>query len=1671
MKTSLKKYLSVLLAVVFVLTMIPVSSMVASAAASEITLEDGTTWLAELGSDATFTSDGTGGYILDAKAYKTATSSFKLMQNKAYPVLTTDFNLGIALGPATPAKSTFGLSKDYNLDNAGIGNSYEGRFEIISQFEGLSASQGNQGYKFYMMLDGVKTEVGVKGSTPRQSIAKRNIVEKNGSYYMTFKGYVIDGTGYSEKVQEAVKLENYFPVDFLKNNGMLYFFFTGESQRSSGSYYKPTPVVSDLSDNAGATINSSIDKYNTASDGLTTLVSNGAAPTANWLTGDANLYQVQFGKAEGSIVLTRPMTAYADGTYSNFKIGNATYTTDGSTSVSTLTADSKLYIDFSNDPYFSANSYNSIKITRTANNTSKAELGTEDSDFSGVYFPAYNLVSQLAGATYNYGFAVNESNQVILSIKSGSYGGVVKALPRLTAGKPIYIRLRKTADNYHLRINVKPYDTNQAEINNINGYIAQADVLENPLDAQQQVADYLASSCKAAVSYSKQLAASRVMYKYYTAVEEAAAEFEARIDAIPDTDKLVYADAEKINALKAEFDALNSDVKAKIKNLDKLTNAIANIPAEYDGRFRTEDGTMWNVDYDSDYVTVSSSESGSLLMEANSDGKNTLKSYVYAITEDTFPILSGTYHMSLNYGATDNAAFGLTAYGNMDSIHDVPFNNFTILRRHNPNDTVTFYLMIKGERYECGTKGSIDENGKLSDGTVRARVFTAGVVEQNGYHYMKVDGVVLDGAGYDANVQEALKLENHFGADFIENNGMVHFFTSVDSLGGNISFARPTTRLLDGTMAYAADTFSELNGGYSGKVSSYNSNNSKTTYKDGTTTYNFTVAKNGYAILTAPVNKDGFSVKGYMEPNDSSVQWITFYFSNDPTFKDGTEKALQLQQQKGKTSVLVCVNGTHKANSNNLFNRTAYTFSIGDKDANGTYTVYVGGSNSTLDVTSLIGKPIYVRVNADANGSPDMVITNADSSVDKADELANAFPAEDASAEEIETALDAFYASEYRFSSYDNAVKATELGLLANVKKAESVTTEIDEISKDTDYFAQKDRIDALTDTISVSSVAVRGGITNYKKYIVITNYINALDYSFNAESLSDIRKLILGKDAEKTYTAYDYNNNSAMDLQDLVRAKKQSVEKVETYSNSNYEIATLSAEDFGLVGDGETDDTIALANAVKALASSGNGSILTLGENKTYYIADAQNYAIYLNDVEGLTIDGNGSTILLGESAEYIRVTDTADCKIENLHLDYKTKPAFTAKTVEVNAEEGWAIMSADRDIGLADGEVYPLDDSKFGVIKETATRLHMRMTKYEKISGNLMQEIIYDNLFKIYFNTNDAATMSRITAGSSGKSTLQASGMICPMPKVGYSQERAASIMENNGFSMENVYFHSAAKFGIYIARNDEKDINLTNVSFVPAENNLDKNMNFTSWRDAFHCKDNRCAINWDNCTATGNYDDIFNVSTTGLYLSSVNSTGKVISVVWNEAGSKPEIKAGDTLSVINSATGDDYGTVTVKSVLSKKDLTLELVLEEALDSSVQTGIKVLAYFTNLAAPNSTITNCDFSGTYRFRGDITISDTEIYNQRMWIDTYSNIEGPVPKNITFKNCTITSGLGASIIIGVNSPKADGYHVENIVFENCKLDSETLEIYDNDKQYVSLIGCTENDGTPIPDTK
>ena len=343
------------------------------------------------------------------------------------------------------------------------------------------------------------------------------------------------------------------------------------------------------------------------------------------------------------------------------------------------------------------------------------------------------------------------------------------------------------------------------------------------------------------------------------------------------------------------------------------------------------------------------------------------------------------------------------------------------------------------------------------------------------------------------------------------------------------------------------------------------------------------------------------------------------------------------------------------------------------------------------------------------------------------------------------------------------------------------------------------------------------------------------------------------------------------------------------------------------------------------------------------------------------------------------------------------------------------------------------------FGVLEKPDGRYHMFI---DTIEPAVPESFIYRFVF-----SDDDGTMSRLDM-------LYNTVLIAPVPDFAHRIERAFSITNNKNFTMRNCTVYSMARFGFALFCNSGT-VRFENLNIRKAP---DETVNIVGWRDCFHVKENHAVFIWDRCYAEYCYDDIFNISASTMTVKEVISETE-LDLEWPEThGKYPGAAAGDTVSFIDFDTGEDLGEARISEIV-ECDKPHNIYRFAAPVKGIRAGDNIKAHVLDMVAPGSVIKDCDFRGTFRFRGPIEIKNTHFYVARFWIDLCMPVEGPVPKHIHFTDCDFVCDDNENPYFHILAQKnsafaANQYHLEDIVFKNCRLPRKTLEIAEADKPYV-----------------
>ena len=439
-----------------------------------------------------------------------------------------------------------------------------------------------------------------------------------------------------------------------------------------------------------------------------------------------------------------------------------------------------------------------------------------------------------------------------------------------------------------------------------------------------------------------------------------------------------------------------------------------------------------------------------------------------------------------------------------------------------------------------------------------------------------------------------------------------------------------------------------------------------------------------------------------------------------------------------------------------------------------------------------------------------------------------------------------------------------------------------------------------------------------------------------------------------------------------------------------------LNAADFGVKGDGKTDDGIAIGRAIEAAIEQ--KATLRFESGKTYYIGSTDRSAgpfgspFAMNGAEGVTVDGGGSVFRFAPGISYFALTSNKDIRICNMKLDLSVSPYLVGTVKAVNG----ANVTYTTDIEPHQTYVDSRNSVNFSIRYNEGTqqRPHQFINTVQKTAS---KEVKVE-----YQHENHGYSVG--------------DKVFLPNPGVGNALSEIMYISANTGCMVfENIEVWAAPSFIANVRENDA-EIYFENVDYVPGAEN-DREIKMVSWRDGYHVKDNRRPIHWNECDVDVLFDDVFNVSNTLGYITSVKNGNRFTVTqyeLYTHGSFHPfSCREGDVIDVFSSK-GVYAGEATIRRIIENPNGTMDLVLDYG-ESLRKMEEGWLVGNRDTCAPGSTVTNSRFTGTFRFRREIRIENCVFDMLITWIREDGSVEGPIPGNIDYVNCTFNGG---SIDIG-----------------------------------------------------
>ncbi|MDG1729920.1 MAG: T9SS type A sorting domain-containing protein [Algibacter sp.] len=493
-----------------------------------------------------------------------------------------------------------------------------------------------------------------------------------------------------------------------------------------------------------------------------------------------------------------------------------------------------------------------------------------------------------------------------------------------------------------------------------------------------------------------------------------------------------------------------------------------------------------------------------------------------------------------------------------------------------------------------------------------------------------------------------------------------------------------------------------------------------------------------------------------------------------------------------------------------------------------------------------------------------------------------------------------------------------------------------------------------------------------------------------------------------------------------------------------------IHVEDFGALGDGVTNDLVAVKAAVEALKKLEGGTLL-FEANHSYYLSNGDNkysndwdYVLDFENDSNLTVDGNGSNFICKLPVIPINIFESENINISNLDIFYTPLPVAYGTVSNINPSS--SIFDLTIDQGYSIPELDPI----------TAKDLSNKWSFGKPVGGNTNIPLIYikkvealdigQRKVRVYSSDNQS---NKLTLWQNNS---QVNKFLLPNGYYAHRGNYAIKIIESDNINFDNINVNAVPQY-VTLIESNVGPITFNNVE-LKSEN---PNRPFVAWRDGFHCKNNKSPLVWDNCYVSNTYDDSFNLSTFMSEVKELKSNRSlIVSFTGNGIFSRSAFLLGDSVSFMNKDTyaieadaNISQASISGKNanILLDRDITLDLQNSDYLMIS-----------NNQLNSGSIIKNSDILTQTTFKSPDFLIENCTIQAYMPFESERNREGIPSNGVTLKNnlfLPIGNGFNYSLVTYLQSPKTTTQRRHrNILFEgNTFVDKIKLEYSEDIKFY------------------
>jgi hypothetical protein len=338
-----------------------------------------------------------------------------------------------------------------------------------------------------------------------------------------------------------------------------------------------------------------------------------------------------------------------------------------------------------------------------------------------------------------------------------------------------------------------------------------------------------------------------------------------------------------------------------------------------------------------------------------------------------------------------------------------------------------------------------------------------------------------------------------------------------------------------------------------------------------------------------------------------------------------------------------------------------------------------------------------------------------------------------------------------------------------------------------------------------------------------------------------------------------------------------------------------LDAREFGAVGDGRQDDTLALRRA----ASAAQGGVLRLAPGR-YRVSGDDRAALLLSGLRDLVVEASGATLFTDRPGTILRLEDCSGLSIRGLGLDLDPRPVTQGRILTIDTAGDWM------DVEIEPGRVLP-DQPPFTSAQQIKSSVrgedgkHVGRPHYFPSFARV--EPRGGRVFRLHLPPVPGDREIAVTR--SFRPEMRPGAKV-----VLFVRDHAGSALVVSGcewLDFDQLSIRASRRFAAHVEAST--GVVFTRAAIVPADGEL-----LSAGADGFHCRSNRYGPFFLDCRLRFTADDCFNLysrivsvlaqpAPDELVLDAASRPADRIGE-WQPSG--PEFVAGDPLLLLEPVTG---------------------------------------------------------------------------------------------------------------------------------------------------------------------